>query len=158
MSISIKGMNKATVLAALYNASRPQMAGFLQYDPKPMTTEEAESLLKQTTDFDYLQGRVMKIDLAGDDLETWCYNRDNGQDAAENVINALRNSGDPNSIEVQAMHEVGKEAAADDVMEHIHESSKVARDGGDISVRLGLAGLADHLIPAVDKARSRSKH
>jgi hypothetical protein len=35
-SIDLKGLNKAAVLAALYNASKPQGMGFLQYDPTPM--------------------------------------------------------------------------------------------------------------------------
>ena len=40
--ISIEGLDKSKVLAALYNASRPQGMGFMQYDPNPMTEEEAE--------------------------------------------------------------------------------------------------------------------
>lgn len=32
--INIKGLNKAKVLAALYNASKPLGLGILQYDPK----------------------------------------------------------------------------------------------------------------------------
>ena len=42
--IQLSGLNKADVLAALYNASKPQGMGFLQYDPKPMTRAEAEGL------------------------------------------------------------------------------------------------------------------
>lgn len=39
--------------------------------------------------FDYLHGRVMKIDLAGDELDPWAYDRDNGQGAAQEVVNSL---------------------------------------------------------------------
>jgi hypothetical protein len=87
--MNIKGINKAKVLAALYNNSKPQGMGFLHYDSKPMTEEEAEALLKQTTYFDYLKGRVMKIDLSGDELQTRLYNRDNGEGAAERVISDI---------------------------------------------------------------------
>ena len=82
MKIDISRKDKAQVLAALYNASRPIGLGFLQYDPTPMTVEEARELLKQTTYFDYLKGRVMKVDLSGDELETRLYDRDNGDGAA----------------------------------------------------------------------------
>lgn len=51
-TIAIKGLDKAAVLAALYNASRPQGMGFLQYDPKPMTAEIAREHLSRSTDFD----------------------------------------------------------------------------------------------------------
>ncbi len=90
LSLSLSGLNKADVLAALYNASKPQGMGFLHFDPKPMTRQEAEGLLKQGTDFDYLKGRVMKINLKGDELDTWGYDRDNGAGAAQKAIAPLQ--------------------------------------------------------------------
>jgi len=77
--ISLVGLSKAAVLAALYNASKPQGMGFLQFNPKPMNEEKASELLKQATYFDYLNGRGMKIDLSGDELDVWGYDRDNRQ-------------------------------------------------------------------------------
>lgn len=87
--MNIKDKNKAQILAALYNNSKPLGMGILHYDPTPMTEEEAAELLKQQTYFDYLKGRVMKINLAGDELQTWLYNRDNGDGKAERIIEAL---------------------------------------------------------------------
>lgn len=84
--ISLVGLNKAEVLAALYNASHAQGMGFLHFKPEPMTTEQAADLLKTQTYFDYLHGRVMKIDLRGDELRTGAYDRDNGQGAAHRAI------------------------------------------------------------------------
>ena len=86
MTIDISKMNKAEVLAKLYNNSKPLGMGMLHYDPTPMATEEAEELLKGQTYFDYLKGRVMKIDLSGDELGTAMYNRDNSEGAAERVL------------------------------------------------------------------------
>lgn len=83
-------MNKADVLAALYNASKPQGMGMRHYDPTPMTPEIAQELLGQNTNFDYLKGRVMKIDLSSDELDPWLYDRDNGQGSAEAAINSLK--------------------------------------------------------------------
>src|SRR4030042_6086600 len=88
--ISLVGLNKAAVLAALYNASKPQGMGFLHYNPAPMTVEEAEALLSEHSYFDYLGGRAIKVDLSGDYLDTWGYDRDNGQGAAKRAIDAMR--------------------------------------------------------------------
>ena len=89
--INIANMNKAEVLAALYNASKPQGMGYLQYDPKPMTTEEAQRLLDEGfTYFDYLKGRVMKVDLSGDEFDPWLYDRDLGEGAAERALSIIK--------------------------------------------------------------------
>lgn len=85
--VDTKGLKKSAVLAALYNDSKPQGLGFLHFDPAPM----AEDLLKTSTHFDYLKGRVMKVDLSNDDsFEEWLYDRDNGNGAAQRAINKLR--------------------------------------------------------------------
>jgi hypothetical protein len=99
--ISIKGLDKAAVLVALYNNSKPLGSGFLHYDPLPMTLEEAQDIIKngssedyfgqiQTTKFDYLKGRVMKVDLSGVEFDEWGYDRDNGTGAA---LRALKQAG-----------------------------------------------------------------
>jgi len=86
MKIDLTGKNKAKVLASLYNNSKPQGLGFLHYNPVPMTIAEAEDLLAQSPYFDYLHGRVMKIDLSGDTLDTSLYDRDNGEGSALRAI------------------------------------------------------------------------
>jgi len=112
--ISIKGLNKADVLAVLYNASRPQGMGFLAFDPKPMAREQAQKILDSgQTDFDYLQGRVMKVDLSKDEFEPWGFDRDNGQGSAEKAIIVLRRSGKTNPATVQEIHRTGTLAAAE---------------------------------------------
>lgn len=88
--IEIKGKSKAKILATLYNNARVQGMGWLHYDPTPMTESQAQELLDGgNTYFDYLKGRVMKVDLSGDYMETWLYNRDNGKGKAEKLIDAL---------------------------------------------------------------------
>lgn len=89
-NINISKLNKADVLAALYNNSKPLGLGFLHHTTGVMTTKEAQTLLDSGQSyFDYLQGRVMKIDLSGDELETWLYDRDNGGGAAKRALQAL---------------------------------------------------------------------
>ena len=89
--VDTNGLKKAAVLAALYNASKPQGLGFLHFDPTPMTEKEAEKILENGTYFDYLKGRIMKVDLSDDTcFEEFLYDRDNGNGAAQRVINRLR--------------------------------------------------------------------
>ncbi len=83
MEIDISKMDKAEILTKLYNNSHPLGMGILHYNPAPMKIEEARDILKNQTYFDYLNGRIMKIDLSGDKLRTDLYNRDNGINAAE---------------------------------------------------------------------------
>ena len=85
--INIKGKNKAEILAKLYNNASPQGMGFTHYVPAPMTVEEAQKILESgQTYFDYLMGRVMKVNLGNDELDTRLYNRDNGFQAAERAL------------------------------------------------------------------------
>lgn len=86
--IDLANKNKAEVLARLYNASQPLGMGILHYEQNDMTVEEAQELLDSgQTYFDYLKGRVMKIDLSKDKLNPALYDRDNGPGAAERAIN-----------------------------------------------------------------------
>lgn len=90
------GLSDAQVLAALYNNSRVQGLGFLQAKPGKMTVEEAEELLTHNARyaspgyFDYLHGKIMKIDVTENPLDPWRYDRDLGQGACASAIQALR--------------------------------------------------------------------
>lgn len=42
--------------------------------------------------FDYFVGRVLKVDLSGDEFDPWGYDRDNGAGAAQAVIDRLKAS------------------------------------------------------------------
>lgn len=103
--IDISGLDKAALLAALWNnAAPPPGSSDSDSDSRPMTTEAAQSVLlyrrvsdRQTGDevygFDYFSGRLLKVNLAGDRLDPWGYDRDNGQGLAERVIGNLRRTG-----------------------------------------------------------------
>lgn len=101
--IDIKGIDKADLLAALYNNASPMGMGFLQARPGQMTREGALELMEAGDDssrmfpnmkrrmyFDYVYGRPLKVNLEGDELETSLYNRDWGKDAAEQIVESLR--------------------------------------------------------------------
>lgn len=91
MIVNIQGLNKAKVLKALYDGTHIQGLGFLQAVDN-FTEEDAQKLLDAgNTYFDYLYGRVMKVDLSSDiEFDGWLYDRDNYEGAAQAVINQLR--------------------------------------------------------------------
>lgn len=111
--IDISNLDKAAVLAALFNASKQQGMGFLSLDgAKPMTVADAQAEISQglkrfdalakehdkpegyyskhAYDFDYLRGRVMKVDISGSEMGEWLFDRDNGSGAAARAIDAIR--------------------------------------------------------------------
>ena len=59
--VKYDGLSREQVLCALYNASKPQGLGILNYDPKPLTFNEAKSVLSKCERVDYLKGRVIKV-------------------------------------------------------------------------------------------------
>lgn len=95
--MNIKGLDKAEVLAVLYNNSFAMGMGMLNYVEGDLPIEEARIFINDAivinsnlVYFDYLLGRIMKIDLTTDEVDTTKYNKDNGENAAENLIDKLR--------------------------------------------------------------------
>lgn len=82
-TVKIAQEDRAKALAALYNASRVQGMGFIHAKDEPMTVEQAEEEIKQRERpyFDYLHGKVMKVDLSKDEVWLGLYDRDNGDGA-----------------------------------------------------------------------------
>lgn len=94
MKIDITGLDKAAVLAALYNRAQTQGMGALHYRAETMPVEEAREILGHVQRFDYLRGRVMKVDLSGDAFDPRLYDRDNGAGAAAEALRPLREDHD----------------------------------------------------------------
>lgn len=150
--INLKGLNKADVLAALYNASKPQGMGFMQYDPRPMTREQAQILLDEgQTDFDYLIGRVMKIKLSGNELDPQGYDRDNGRGTAERAISSLRSTGKPISNAIQEIHKSNTKDAARNVKSRLNKKSHYEQRGNMGVLELGLDDVSDILNERIDE-------
>ncbi len=88
--IDISEMDRREVLAALYNNARGQGLGLLQCIAADMTTDEASEVLAGGgARFDYLHGRVLKVNLEGRLLDPRLYDRDNGQGAAARALAGL---------------------------------------------------------------------
>lgn len=79
-------LTAAEALAALFNASKAQGMGFVQPWTAQMRVDEAEELLKEDTSFDYVRGRVLKIDLELGAVDTRLFDRDNGQGRGRQAI------------------------------------------------------------------------
>ena len=91
MKVDIRGLSKAKVLCALYNAAQPAGLGVLQYDPTHMEEDEARQILAQFTAFDYYKGRPLQFDLSGDEFEARWYDRHNGgTGTAQRIVDSLR--------------------------------------------------------------------
>ena len=88
--IDISGLDKAVVLYELYNNSHIQGLGFLQAVDN-YTLDDARKDFEESPDkyFDYLHGRVIKVDLSGDSFDPYLYDRDNFEGAAKRVIDKL---------------------------------------------------------------------
>lgn len=144
MSVNVGGLNAGDVLAALYNGSKAQGMGFMAFNPKPMTREQAVELLCQGGTslfggrgdkgvyFDYLQGRVMKLTIPAPQgstkesllsdllpesasIEEWGYDRDVGPGALQRVIDALRRTSEVNADVIKMQHQIETDRALDDV-------------------------------------------
>ena len=89
--VNIKGLDKARVLKSLYDHSHVQGSGFLQAVPDGVVTvEHCAGLLEKQTYFDYLHGRVLKVELSGDEFDERLYDRDCGEGAAQRAVDSVR--------------------------------------------------------------------
>jgi hypothetical protein len=92
VNYSAMGMSRAECLSRLYNRAKCQGMGFLHYTSGDMSLKEAEEILKYREenkmgfDFDYLKGRVMKVDLSSGMVQLDLYDRDNGYDSGVGAL------------------------------------------------------------------------
>lgn len=155
--ISTAGLSKAKVLAALYNAARPQGMGFLHYDSTPMTEDQAQEIINSgMLYFDYLKGRVMKISLEDEMIDIRLYDRDNGRGCAELVIHQLCINGDVNGIIIKDLHKFGVSDGALEAMRFANTKTTATRVENGIAVfTLGADELAEPLRAAVKKTQAK---
>ncbi len=89
--VSTSGISRGKVLAALYNNSKVQGMGQLQArQGHVMDENEVEALLSESNYFDYLYGKIMKVDLSDPEgFNPGLYDRDNGFGAAQAAISSI---------------------------------------------------------------------
>jgi hypothetical protein len=117
-----------------------------------MTVEEARNLLgtEPVKDkyFDYLYGRVMKVQMGGDSINTRLYDRDIGEGAGQRVIEELRATQNINTVSIQATHRSGVKNAAAEAVKSMSTPSTF-EDG---VITLTLEEEKDILEPIVNRA------
>ena len=90
-TVDIKGLDKDTLLHALWERSTP--ASFFKFSylpPPPFDLAKAKSQL-QNGYADYVCGRIIKADIYNKDVvDPWSYDRDNGIGAFAEVVANLR--------------------------------------------------------------------
>jgi len=75
------------VLLTLYNNAKIQGMGIYLPIVEQMSIEDASDLLDVTDKyFDYIYGRVLKVDLSTDVLDTRLYDMDNGFGSCERIL------------------------------------------------------------------------
>lgn len=92
--INIANIDKAKLLQALFNNSKQLGLGFMDASgANDMSIDEAKSIVSDNEDrlyFDYLKGRVMKVNIGGDTMNSGGYDRDNGDGAALVAVNSIQ--------------------------------------------------------------------
>lgn len=90
--VNIEGVDRAKLIQALYRRAKVQGMGNREFDRSELDLNEAHSLIGKK--IDYLHGKVMKILIPspakGNQLHTFEYNLDNGENAVEYVVSALK--------------------------------------------------------------------
>jgi hypothetical protein len=142
--IDLEEMDKAEVLATLYNAATPFGMGFLEYEAKPMTKDDARNILDKFHEpFDYLKGRAMKIDLSDDMLDPSRYDNYYGAGTALKALMALSKTNQTNPKQVQDMHTDKIIEQAKETLRGTYKITKIS----DKVIELGLADVSDKLKP-----------
>lgn len=90
--IDLRDLDKAEVLVALHAAARRRShwSGSSLFGrswrPEPISLESAHHLLAEWTQFDCIAGREMHLELGGDELHTWAYDKANGSGSARRAL------------------------------------------------------------------------
>jgi hypothetical protein len=86
--IDIKGLDRAKVLLALYNAARPA-ALHGGYPRGPMDPDDAHDLVADTSSFTWVNGRALYVDISGEKLDAGLYDHHNGRLCAATALAPL---------------------------------------------------------------------
>ncbi len=108
--VSFENLEKAMVLAALYNGAKPSSTDIASYDPEPMTVAEGKELTFKRNHFDYIKGRILLIIFTENTFNSKLYNKHNGENAAESIIESLKETGDVNNSIISGIHQKNVDA------------------------------------------------
>lgn len=90
MSIDIKGIDKVTLLKALWLNAKPAAFFNNELAPDAPKWDEKFAAIAVTKHIDYFQGRCIKVDLSKDIITHQLYDREWGQGKFEQIVNLLK--------------------------------------------------------------------
>ena len=93
--VKIKGLDKAEVLKALYNNTHAKRTAGGEKMPEKITAETCRELLSEGAAFPYLFGSVIGVDLSGDEIVEYVYDREYGKGAAQRAVDSVREMSAP---------------------------------------------------------------
>ncbi len=158
--LDISGLDKAKVLAVLYNCAAPHGMGFLRTEHAPafMQTHHALHVIHERGDdgkqqfremdvtvtlsrgliFDYVYGRPLKCKLSGDEFNEKSYDGYHGAGAAEEAITELRRTGYVMNDRIFAAHSRRLLIEAERVLQSPEHFTELQREYGmgDFTERL----------------------
>ena len=140
--VDIKGLDKAKVLKALYDHSHVQGLGFMHAaEEGTVTAESCAELLEKYTQFDYLHGRVLKVDLSGDEFDERLYDRDCGAGAAQRAVDSIRDEteGEKKEPSLEEQAEMTKEAVRK-IMDILNELPPTCHIVASMTLKMVLSG------------------
>ena len=140
--VDIKGLDKARVLKALYDHSHVQGLGFMHAaEEGTVTVESCAKLLEKYTQFDYLHGRVLKVDLSGDEFDERLYDRDCGAGAAQRAVDSIRDEteGEKKEPSLEEQAEMTKEAVRK-IMDILNELPPTCHIVASMTLKMVLSG------------------
>lgn len=155
--VDIKGLDKARVLKALYDHSHVQGLGFMHAaEEGTVTVESCAKLLEKYTQYDYLHGRVLKVDLSGDEFDERLYDRDCGKGAAQRAVDSIRDEteggeattgnteGEKKEPSLEEQAEMTKEAVHK-IMEILNELPPTCHIVASMTLKMVLSGPASSM-------------
>ena len=96
MKINIKGVDKVKLLAALFNAAGPEGPTRMTYKPRHvMSKHEAHEWLERhyemaaTPHIYYIEGRRINLDISGDKVDPYAWDKRHGWGAFSKIVNSL---------------------------------------------------------------------
>lgn len=88
--VDITGLNKARVLQALYAVAKPRGGPNRSFVPGPLSIFSAEDRLRVSLSLLDFKGRIMNVDISGNDFDPQLFDRHNGLGAAAAAIATLK--------------------------------------------------------------------
>lgn len=88
--VDISGIEKRDLLKALWmNSNSASFFTLSGTSPPDLSEKDIDKAIEKRR-IDYLCGRVIKMDISGDTVDPWNYDRNNGNGSVQKIVNVLK--------------------------------------------------------------------